>query len=44
MAARGHSKEVRLEDSLGCSMTDKRLDTWTSVVVSQTSAVLLDLG
>lgn len=39
MAARGHSKEARLEDSLGCCSPDKRLDTRTSFVVSQTSAV-----
>lgn len=39
MAARGHSKEVFLEASLGCSSADKRLDTQTSFVVSQTSAV-----
>lgn len=39
MAAKGQSKEAHLEVSQGCSITVKRLDTWTSFVVSQTSAV-----
>lgn len=39
IAAKGQSKEAHLEVSQGCSITVKRLDTWTSFVVSQTSAV-----